>query len=138
MIIFESRPHRDAILTRSFYTDDDGVSWFADDIHKIAPFDHGGRQAVRCFLYKCGNTQFVGYLEKYPDDVKSQLEAAPKYVWGQPKTPERAAATVDTYGAELVKKPGDPTWVKSSDPEGASITAVKCPDGKGVPNMVTP
>src|SRR2546422_10453637 len=50
----------------AWFTDDDGKTWFADDVNRLTPFDHNGRQAVMCFVYTCdgGKTKFVLYLSR--------------------------------------------------------------------------
>ena len=38
--------------TTAFYTDDNGKGFFKDDINKISPFDHNGKQAYRCSVFQ--------------------------------------------------------------------------------------
>src|SRR2546429_9827812 len=54
-----------ASIKTAYYSDDDGRSTFVDEVDKLVPFDHGGKQAVRAFVYRCGSGKpFVGYLTR--------------------------------------------------------------------------
>ncbi len=114
------------IATASFYSADDGKSWFKDDLDKIPPFDHDGKQAVRAHVYRCQDTgkEFVGYLEKFSPEGKSSLEKL---------TAENALGDSATVSAiyELhvqAKKPGQGEWVKLNSPQGQDLRIVKCDD----------
>ncbi len=116
---------------KSFFSDDDGKTWFVDDASKIPPFDHEGKVAYRAAVFKCADgTQFVGRLEKFSDEVKAQMEETIR------KNP--SAAPVLQYTASMreiqVKLPGDPNWTKLV---GSSPSVLKkmmqptCKDGSG-------
>ncbi len=50
-------------ITRGYFSDDDGKTYFADDVYKPVPFDHNGKQAFRAYVFRCGSGKpFVGYL----------------------------------------------------------------------------
>src|SRR5213592_4495046 len=51
---------------KSWYTVDDGRTWFADDAAKLVPFQHDGKPAYRCYVWSCdgGKTKFVSHLER--------------------------------------------------------------------------
>jgi hypothetical protein len=57
--------------TRAWYTVDDGVTRFEDELERLPPFDHQGKQAVRTHVFSCddGKTTFVAYLQKLPQEV---------------------------------------------------------------------
>lgn len=59
---------------QSYFTVDDGRTYFTDDITKLPPFEHDGQEAVQCYLFRCGETRFVGYLMKLPPQVKHEME----------------------------------------------------------------
>ena len=86
---------------KSFFTVDDGKSWFADSSSKLPPFDHGGAQAVRCYVFKNSSGDFAGLLEKYSDDTRARLIQMAEHV---PPIPVRDPPPV------MVKKPGDKDW----------------------------
>lgn len=123
---------------RAFFTVDDGKTWFVDDVTRLAPFDHDGKQAVRCYIVDCNGRRFVNHLERYTDEGKqamAQVREAAKH--GPP--PGRLVALAQQRGRE-VKRPGDSKWVKMSD--GAAATAIvapRCPDGaSGEPKFIFP
>ncbi len=107
---------------QAFYTVDNGSTWFADDIGKIPPFDHGGRPAYRCYVYTTdgGKTMFVLYLERYTDEAKTILER----LHSSGTNADVATAQVLMAGVE-VKRAGAPdtAWVKKVDPRTAAIMA---------------
>lgn len=108
--------------TRSFYTDDDGKTYFADDGTRMPPFDHDGQPAVRCYIYTCNGQPFVGYLEKYTDGLIGNLDTP-----FDPKHRELGHASF--RDGTLCKRPGETKWVKEFSSAGREITQVRCPDG---------
>src|ERR1041384_2844291 len=77
VIVYEMWPEGQASMTRkSYYSDDDGKTYFVDDIGKIVPYLHNGKPAVLAHVYQCEGSKekFVGYLQKYTDQVRAQLE----------------------------------------------------------------
>ena len=44
------------IPTKAYYTIDDGETYFEDDIQKLAPFEHEGKQAVRAAVANASPT----------------------------------------------------------------------------------
>lgn len=129
--ILPARPPR--APTKSFYTDDDGASYFPDDINRVPPFDHNGKDAVRCYVFSCpGKGKFVGYLEKYTKDMASKILAA------KASSNMDALDQLDTDSGREVKKPGDAKWIRvaTHDAEAENITNVKCPDNPSA--LITP
>ena len=118
------------IPTESCYTVDDGATYFADDITKIAPFDKDGQQAVRCHVFTCGGGEpFVAYLERYTPEAKIKMEEM--RTKGPEAMPDPATMDLTMNGVE-VKKPRDPEakWIKRMDfQKAAEIMQPKCPDG---------
>lgn len=124
-------------LTKSFYTDDDGKTWFIDDFVKVVPFDHNGKQAVRAKIFRCGDGKpFVGYLERYSAAVQAKAQAA---MAGHPDQVASALVEAPTE----VKKPGEAKWVGpatgGSQNEYAGIMNIPCPEAKNEsPQVVSP
>lgn len=124
--------------TKAFFTVDDGKHWFTDDITKLPPFDHEGKEAVRVMLFRCGNGDpFAGYLERYTTEAKKQLEEARSASTGPGgKAPARspqdlASLAVTMKMGKEIKKPGEATWTKIMDEQNRSrIMQVKCPEGQ--------
>ena len=112
----------------SYFTADDGRTWFAGSSTSYPPFDHDGHTAVRAYVFQCGGKQFVGYMERYSSKAKASLDA------GGQLSPWMAR-----FGREL-KRPGDPGWTPVKDEATESrIANIKCPDGgSGVPDEIEP
>jgi hypothetical protein len=127
-IIWQAMGNRpDMTPPRTFYTIDDGKTWFDDEANKIPPFDAKGGQAVRCYVFRCGEkgNKFVGYLERYKPDAATKMAELMKKGSEDPMAMEQVQMT----GMEI-KKPGDAKWVSRNTPQAEKIMAdVKCPDG---------
>jgi len=133
--------------TKAFYTIDEGKHWFADDITKLPPFDHEGKEAVRVLLFRCGDGEpFVGYLERYTPDAKKQLEEVRNTAAGSgSKSPARSPQEVANLAVAMkvgkeIKKPGDAKWTSIMDEQNRNrILQTRCPDGQSdTPTPVTP
>ena len=118
------------IPTKAYYTVDDGATYFADDINLLAPFDHDGKKAVKCNVFKCASGKpFVAYLEKYSDEARAAIEKA------RAKTsngaPDPMAIDQAMMGGLLVKAPltGDKGWLRQDMKGAEKVTEIKCPDG---------
>jgi hypothetical protein len=122
---FYGRP--DLSPPRSFYSIDDGKTWFDDDANKIPPFAHEGGQAVRVFVFKCGEkgAPFVGYMERFTPEAAKKMTELSKT--GSPDDP-MAIEQLQMTGVEI-KKPGDPKWHLRNTPAAEKLMDVKCPDG---------
>ena len=78
IVIYTYWPEKKPNLLQAFYSDDDGQTWFADSVYRVAPFDHNGKTAVaaQIYTYDDGKKQFCGYLSQFTPDAKARLEAA--------------------------------------------------------------
>ncbi len=114
-----------------FFTDDDGKNYFADDASKIPPFDHGGKTAVRAYVFSCNGKQFVSYLERYNADAKKKMEAA------KAAGKDTVAMQSIQMGGMEVKRPGDKDWVSQTDPRAVKVVQPQCPGG-GQLELVSP
>jgi len=104
-----------------YFTTDDGKTFFAASRDNLPPFDHEGKQAVHAYVFECPGTgkRFVGFLERYTAEAHKKLVET-----------KVADPGIQMNGREL-KKPGDTTWVRSSDMKAVEkIMDVRCPDGK--------
>lgn len=109
-------------ITQGFFSDDDGKTYFADDVNKQFPFDHGGHQAYRAYVFRCrSGGRFVGYLGSFAGaDLKKPDDT----------TPNRDEQFGEQHLVGMqVKKPGDTKWVPLGGPQGDAISNVTCPDG---------
>jgi hypothetical protein len=66
-------PHPTPTATGSFYSDDDGSTYFADNIFHFPPFDHQGKTAYRARVYSASSGAFVGFLERYTPQTRNML-----------------------------------------------------------------
>jgi hypothetical protein len=117
--------------TKMYYSADDGATYFSDDVSKVPPYDHEGKQAVRAYVFKCSDgTPFVAYLERMAPEVRDKYEAALK-LQSDPEKGPQAMMDAETMSMESmeVKKPGGSKWVKRTNPEADTIVQVACPDG---------
>jgi hypothetical protein len=109
---------------QSFYTTDDGQTWFVDSSSKLPPFDHDGAQAVRCYVFKGPNGKFAGLLEKYSDDTREQLTRL-------------AGKSPPSDISVLVKKPGEKDWTKTGvDQQAMTLMHITGPDGSGIERVM--
>jgi hypothetical protein len=122
----ESTPH---FVSKSYYTNDDGKTWFEDNADKLVPYDKDGKTTVRANLFKCGENgeKFIGYLEKLDPNVKAKLEEFQANPANKGRVMPGQAESEDV--GRLVKRPGDRTWVPDNSAAAARVTTIKCKDG---------
>ncbi len=119
------------VVTENYYTIDDGQSYFTDEANKVAPFDKDGKQAVRCYVFKCSDGKpFVAYLERMNEKFKDKYAEALK-AQQNPDNAGQAGMEAEEFRmqGQEVKKPGDEKWVNQQSPEAEKITQITCPDG---------
>ena len=109
--------------TTVYFSDDDGKNYFPDDMKKVPPFDHGGKEAVRAYVFECDGKTFVNHLVRYTPDAKKRLEA----MGGTISSGDPTAAESIQAGMEL-KRPGEKEWVKANEPRADEIRRVPCKD----------
>jgi hypothetical protein len=119
-------PHANGEL--SFYTDDDGQTFFEDSAAKFPPFDHDGKTANQAMVFE--NTKglrYVGFQRRYRPEIKQKLEKQyaddvaqnhPEYIYSQ-------AAAFDISGVEI-KLRGKSKWIPQGQDLNPDVTA---PDG---------
>jgi hypothetical protein len=141
IIVWQMMPEKpQRILTKAYYTVDDGKTWFEDTADKLAPYDHEGKEAVRAHLFRCGENgeKFVGYLEKLDPRAKARLDEFNSNPSNKGRVMPGQAEMEE--GARLVKRPGAPKWMPEASPNAAQITTIKCKDGsyaiRVVPDVV--
>ena len=107
------------VATQTFFTTDDGQTWFPDDATKIPPFKKDNKDAVRAVVYKCGGKTFVNHLERYDAAAQKALAA---------NTGSDAVMSDSLETGLEVKAPGGKDWVKITDPKAQPIMRPKCDD----------
>jgi hypothetical protein len=118
-------PHR---VSTVYYTDDNGKSWFADDVDKLYPFDRSGKQAYRAYVYQCGSEPpFVHYMAKLTDAGRTKISE----LQGKPNDPEAKGLIAKLRSTAIeVKRPADEKWVPLFSAAGDQIARhPTCPDG---------
>ncbi len=130
-----SEPDYTSGIVPNYYTTDDQSpagalsALFEDDTGKLPPFDKGGKQAYRAYVFTTdgGKTKFVGYLERYTAEGKRLLEEA-RDGRSAGLLPDQLNNQLAKTGIE-VKRPGDRDWVLLSDKKADQVLAVKPPAG---------
>jgi hypothetical protein len=135
VIFNENRSSQTTRIDRAFYSDDDGQTYFVDEVDKLVPFDHNGKQAYRAYVFKCSSgKEFVGYVSRYSDTARAKLEELKAQPYNQ--VAQQIADTASA-GTEF-KKPGDSTWYSQASAGGAGILVPKSPDGSDVLGSAMP
>lgn len=109
MIFHQLRPPAEPPPIGIFFTDDDGATWFTDSPTRIAPFDHNGKEAVRCHVFNSGGKDFSGYLQKTAPELSRKIKA------------NISSTDAELAAGMLVKKPGDKQWIAMNDPHAKAI-----------------
>lgn len=122
VIVWELQPQKPP-RPMSYYTVDDGKTWFTDDAEKLPPFDHRGKPAVRAFIFECRGTKmrFTGWLQKLPEDALKEATATGRFVDDD---------EIAGKAGWLAKRPGDAQWVSSlKEPERYRevVEKITCP-----------
>lgn len=125
-ITWQSKGPSDTVVEQLYFTDDDGKSFFADDALRIAPYDRGGKTAVKAYVYDCGGTRTVHYMERYTEAGQKAAAESLKLTNGREITIPDSVANATEY-----KRPGEADW--KPEPPGP----LPCPDGKTL-TWVTP
>ena len=55
----------------SYFTIDDGKTFFVAGSENIPPFDYKGQPAVHAYVFQCGGKKFVGYMDRYTPEARS-------------------------------------------------------------------
>jgi len=114
---------------KSFYSTDDGKTWFVDESTRIPPFMKDGKEAVRAHVYRTKDgTEFVGFLERYSPAGKKMLDAAAARQSDPLMVTDNSLAAAE---ATEWKKPGETKWVSANDPRVGTVTTVVSPKGAG-------
>jgi hypothetical protein len=114
--------------SKAWYYDLQSREYFLDESTRVAPFKRdNGHDAVRAHFFTCGQCseeeRFLGFYEKYCDEVKEQIERDGR---SQPPLHER------TFQGRLYSTDGV-TWVAAHEAEGLAIcrrVQERCPHRK--------
>jgi hypothetical protein len=126
MQVLASRRGFPTKLPDSYFTVDDGKTFFVANSENIPPFDYKGQQAVHAYVFLCDGKKFVGYLERYTPESRAAILAG------------KRSLQIERFGREL-KRPGSGQWAKSGDLlVERKLEDIPCPDGHGTPELVEP
>jgi hypothetical protein len=155
-VIYSSREPRQVELANTYFSEDDGKTFFADRLENVLPFQKRATPAYRAIVCSCepgGDNRFVGYLARSTaqdvaaiEDAKEGVKAAEaKYAFNDVHVSEAQDALAAAYKAANdnleVKRPGASNkWVPASSPEGDDVVNhMRCPGGRpGTPLVVLP
>lgn len=118
------------IPNASFYTDDNGATFFKDDYMKVPPFDHNGKEAVRAFVYECNGKQFVAYMERYSPEARPLVEKLRVEGKNLDRAQIQKVITATQTGKQR-KRPADADWGAA----GGIAPQIKCDDGSPATNV---
>jgi hypothetical protein len=118
------------VQTAAFYTEDNGKSFFKDDLFKASPFVHNGKQAYRCDVFDGGGKQFVGLVYRHTDAGRRDIEA---YFPNKSKDTDGSTRRgIEERGMQV--RPvgaGDGAWTVADDTTTSRLQAsMKDPSGK--------
>ena len=68
-----------AAVGKVFFTDDDGTTFYVDDVTNVPPYDHNGKKAYRAVVYMVQDAnakRYVAYMQSYDPADKAKIEAA--------------------------------------------------------------
>ena len=124
--MWPTKPHQSA--TGTFYTDDDGQTYFRDSIYKFPPWDHDGKQANIAMVYSSASGNFVAYQVRYTPAAQKELQD----LYAKAQSGECPLSDVNRLmttnriglGGKQVKMRGSTKWVSLTIP-----IPVKAPDG---------
>lgn len=112
LVVWQLWPSSSGGLTKAYFTVDDGKTYFADDIYKIPPFQHNGKEAVRAHVYRFEESGpgTVVWMEKFMPETKKKIET----FYADKKN--RGTYMPEFYDEmfKLVKKKGTNDWVNGA------------------------
>jgi hypothetical protein len=136
--LYSQRTAQPVPATLSYFSTDDGKTFFADDINLVAPFQREGHEVDAAHVYECNGRRFVGYIERaVSPEASAYIESARREMIATAATQpdwKPDGEIVEKINQRLeIKKPGDPKWVNSLGPGATDVMTVTCPDGVAVP-----
>jgi hypothetical protein len=148
-------PQHTSYKVNTYFTDDDGATFFAGEGSKLYELQGRAKPAYRATVCTCdgGKTQFVAYISRTPneliDALRGQQATLDNMVRTVPPSDPRVQKLSDAVTAKStavasaiqVKRPGkDSQWLRADEAAGqAIISQIKGPPGQtGAPEVVLP
>lgn len=112
---------------KSYYTVDDGKTWFEDSLYKPVPFDREGKKALQAHVFTCGEKMLVPFVMRLSDNYLKEAQAL-------------TARRDENFGLKMenlmrdgleVRRVGTDKWLPVNQPAAQKMMeeALKCPDG---------
>ena len=135
VIVWMSMPTSRRVVTKGYFTVDEGQTWFIDDVKRVTPFDKDGKPAVRCYVFQCPEKPvYCGLLSRHTEEARKKVEGANG---GQPNGLIKDEKLLDR-GSREFKHPGDSSWASESSGAMFQLTMQKkCASGQ-FPTSVVP
>lgn len=117
----------------AFYSDDNGKTFFEDDICRVSPFDRNGKKAYRADVFQCPDgKRFVAVLYRHNSAGREQVE---QYIANNMMDKDRGGSTLRAIEAACMeyKRAGadDRSWRAIDSANIDTLhAAVKCPSGE--------
>ena len=113
-----------SVATRAFFTDDNGQTFFQDDVNKLPPFTHNGKQALGCEVFEAaGGKQFVGLVYRFTESGRREMEA---YLPNRSKDSDGSTRrAIEERGRQVkpVSAAGEGAWQIADDVNTARLQA---------------
>jgi hypothetical protein len=116
----------------AFYTDDNGKTFFEDDVLKVSPFERNGKQAYRADVFQCSDgKRFVGFIYRHNDSGRQQVE---QYIANKTMNKDKGGSLLGAIESACMEfkraGAGDRAWRPNDSAAIDSLrAAVKCPSG---------
>ncbi|MEM7809505.1 MAG: hypothetical protein AAF561_15460 [Planctomycetota bacterium] len=125
-------------ITESYFTVDDGETYFAAAANQIPPIIVEGEEAVVAYVFRIDGQEQAVYLEKFSEEGKATLTAPPE---------EPAESIEDQMERDLMETPYEPApsgrflkpardanaqWVPAESKEGIEIIRSAAESGRRV------
>lgn len=121
------------IKNETYFTADDGKTWFADKVTTVTPYTKDGKEVVRAYVYKCNDGKpFVAYLTR--QNPSAATDTSGNALKGG-SSPHQAIGVMNME----FKRPGDASWEVFGKMNATSKARIKpgCADGS-TPQTVSP
>jgi len=126
LIVWMTTEWSPRVITKCYFTNDDGQTWFIDDVDRVTPFDKDGKPAVRAYLFSCpSGKSYCGLVSRHSD---SGREAVAIYRIQHPDG--RLPESLLRSGSREFKQPGQTKWVNDQSGDMFKVSMQKaCSDG---------
>jgi len=114
----------------TYYTADEGATYFEDNPKLLVPIERDGKEVVRAHLFRCGDGKpFVGFMQRFPPDMKAVLQKVnARKPSDPPPSPQELGVLMQP---PEIRRTGTKEWKRGTEVAGVmDVLSNKCPDGK--------